>query len=392
MARGANDMGGRAVNRCINAAGTGALQRQIFRLLPRWRRWMQKAATMLTAPAGSADIVAAWNSRHFGAKIMRAGSIRLFEIFGITVYLHISWFLIVLFEMSSRSHYYSSPIWQFMEIIALFGIVLMHEFGHAMACRSVGGTADTIILWPFGGFAYVSPPWRPGAMLWSIVAGPLVNVILIPVTVGIFWLTVAPHVPLTWNNFLHLLFYTPAAAGDIGRFLSRVVLINIVLLIFNLLPVYPLDGGKILWSLLWFVTGEAVALRIASVVGLLGSGLLAFYALKSQQIYLIALSAFLIFEAVAAYRQSTRLMIMNKIPRHARYRCPHCDHGARVGAFWTCANCSTQFDMFASHGQCPNCHASFLNTEIQCPECRTVSPVSAWFAAVTVDPIEPPKS
>ena len=53
-----------------------------------------------------------------------------------------------------------------------------------MACRQVGGTADHILLWPFGGVAYVNPPQRPGAMLWSIAAGPLVNVALAPVFIG----------------------------------------------------------------------------------------------------------------------------------------------------------------------------------------------------------------
>jgi Zn-dependent protease len=67
-----------------------------------------------------------------------------------------------------------------LEYLALFSIVLMHEFGHALACRQVGGTADQILLWPFGGVAYVNPPQRPGAMLWSIAAGPLVNVALFP--------------------------------------------------------------------------------------------------------------------------------------------------------------------------------------------------------------------
>ena len=57
----------------------------------------------------------------------------------------------------------------------------MHEFGHALACRQVGGKANQIMLWPLGGVAYVSPPQRPGAMLWSIAAGPLVNVVLVPV-------------------------------------------------------------------------------------------------------------------------------------------------------------------------------------------------------------------
>ena len=66
-------------------------------------------------------------------------------------------------------------------ILALFLIVLIHEFGHQLACRSVGGQTHDIVLWPLGGVAYVSPPQRPGAQLWSIAAGPLVNVVLIPV-------------------------------------------------------------------------------------------------------------------------------------------------------------------------------------------------------------------
>ena len=61
-----------------------------------------------------------------------------------------------------------------------FLIVLLHEFGHALACRQVGGTANQIVLWPLGGVAYVNPPQRPGATLWSIAAGPLVNVALLP--------------------------------------------------------------------------------------------------------------------------------------------------------------------------------------------------------------------
>ena len=75
-----------------------------------------------------------------------------------------------------------------LEYLALFVIVLLHEFGHALACRQVGGQADQIVLWPLGGVAYVAPPPRPGATLWSIAAGPLVNVVLVPVlTILWFW-------------------------------------------------------------------------------------------------------------------------------------------------------------------------------------------------------------
>src|SRR6202046_3764984 len=110
----------------------------------------------------------------------RARSFRLFRLAGIDVFLNWSWFLVAVFEIEARKGSYSTVVWNGLEYLALFLIVLMHEFGHAMACRQVGGTADHIMLWPFGGVAYVNPPQRPGATLWSIAAGPLVNVVLAP--------------------------------------------------------------------------------------------------------------------------------------------------------------------------------------------------------------------
>src|SRR5579862_325287 len=103
------------------------------------------------------------------------GSIHLFKVAGVDLYLHWSWFFVALYEIQSRRGQYSSVTWNVLEYLALFAIVLMHEFGHALACRQVGGTANRILLWPFGGVAYVNPPQRPGATLWSIAAGPLVN-------------------------------------------------------------------------------------------------------------------------------------------------------------------------------------------------------------------------
>src|SRR4029077_16760827 len=108
----------------------------------------------------------------------RQGSIHLFRFSGIDVFLHWSWFLVAVYEIQGRAGGYSSVAWNVVEYLALFVIVTMHEFGHALACRQVGGQANQIVLWPLGGVAYVSPPPRPGAMLWSIAAGPLVNVAL----------------------------------------------------------------------------------------------------------------------------------------------------------------------------------------------------------------------
>src|SRR5262249_6956914 len=132
------------------------------------------------------------------------------------------------------------------------------EFGHALACRSVGGKAERIILWPLGGVAFVEPPPRPGAVLWSIAAGPLVNVVLVPLTVTL-WI-VAGRVT--------------GSEGDLYHFFLALTVMNLVNLIFNLMPFYPLDGGQILRSLLWFFLGPARSLRVACFFGLCGAGAL----------------------------------------------------------------------------------------------------------------------
>src|SRR5438093_8721476 len=116
---------------------------------------------------------------------MRSGVIRLFRFAGIEVFLHFSWFLVAAIYISGYIRRYELPVWGVLEYVSVFVIVLMHEFGHSLACRQVGGVANRIVLWPLGGVAFVSPPPRPGAVLWSIAAGPLVNVALVPVTLGL---------------------------------------------------------------------------------------------------------------------------------------------------------------------------------------------------------------
>ncbi|HJT01886.1 MAG TPA: site-2 protease family protein, partial [Terriglobales bacterium] len=187
---------------------------------------------------------------------IRKGSVHLFRIAGIDVFLHWSWFLVALFEINARSGRYSSVAWNIAEYLALFAVVLLHEYGHALACRQVGGTADHIVLWPLGGVAYVDPPPRPGATLWSITAGPLVNVILL-VIITIVGMAVK-NLGL-WPAFPNL-----------HALMRALWYINLGLLIFNLLPIYPLDGGQILRSLLWFALGRARSLMAATIVGFIG--------------------------------------------------------------------------------------------------------------------------
>src|SRR4051812_30981066 len=181
---------------------------------------------------------------------IQGGSIRLFRIAGIDVLLHWSWFFFALLRLqptgsddSFQFAQYEAQAWYAAEYLALFGMVLLHEFGHVLACRSVGGIANRIVLWPFGGIAFVDPPARPLAVLWGIAAGPLVNALLLAPTIGFWVVCRAAGLQDT--------------APDLFRFAVALAWTNGYLLLFNILPVYPLDGGQMLQALLWPVLGRA---------------------------------------------------------------------------------------------------------------------------------------
>jgi Zn-dependent protease len=300
-------------------------------------------------------------------------SIRLFRISGIDVFLHWSWFLVALIEIQSRAKTYSSITWNVLEYLALFLIVLLHEFGHALACRQVGGTAEQIVLWPLGGIAYVSPPPRPAATLWSIVAGPLVNVALIPVFL------LAGRVSQTLGLY--------QAVPSFHPFLRAVATVNIALLIFNILPIYPLDGGKILWSLLWFVLGRARSLMAATIVGFLGVAGLIGVAVVTRSTWLGVLCVFFLLNCWNALRGAFAMARQEKAPRHQGYACPACQAAPPAGNYWSCSRCKKAFDTFVSNAVCPDCRTTFAST--RCSACGKSNPIAAWIVPAAV-PVSSP--
>jgi len=292
----------------------------------------------------------------------RQGSIHLFRLAGIDLYLHWTWFLVAYYGINQRVGWYTSPIWNVLEYLALFAIVLMHEFGHSLACRQVGGHADQIVLWPLGGVAYVQPPQRPGAMLWSLAAGPLVNVVLVP---ALYLLKVlANH-----TGILH-------TAPDAYRLLYAITFINTGLLIFNLLPIYPLDGGQILRSLLWLVVGRAWSMTIATVLGLVGVVGLVLLAIVSRSVWLGVLSAFILLNCWRGLRYGLRLVRVARAPRREGFACPSCGAAPPSGELWTCPGCRKVFDVFEAEPVCPECGT--VAAAMQCLECGDTSPIHAW--------------
>ena len=263
---------------------------------------------------------------------LRQGSIHLFRFAGIDLFLHWSWFLVAVYEIQGGTKSYSSLAWNAVEYLALFVIVMMHEYGHALACQQVGGTANHIVLWPLGGVAYVNPPQRPGATLWSIAAGPLVNVAFL---VGLSLLGML-------NRSMGFL----AAVPNLHALLRSLWFINFGLLVFNLLPIYPLDGGQILRSLLWFVIGRARSLMVAVVIGFIGVAGLIMFALWRQSLWIGVIAVFILANCWGGLKQAKALVRMAKLPRREGFACPSCKTAPPVGAFWKCSRCGTAFDTF----------------------------------------------
>lgn len=225
---------------------------------------------------------------------MQGGAFRLFRFAGIQVYLHFTWFLVAAFQITQFAGRYSSPVWSVLEYVGLFAIVLVHEFGHALACRQTGGIADRIVLWPLGGIAFVNPPPRPGAYLWSIAAGPLVNVVLLPV-LSLAWVVAEGQ----WRMSNH----------DAYLFIYSLWYINAALLIFNLLPIYPLDGGQIVRALLWFAVGQIRSLKIASVIGFGCAIIWIVLALSRGWYWLAFIGFFVLSQAQAGWRYAKQLAL-----------------------------------------------------------------------------------
>jgi Zn-dependent protease len=268
------------------------------------------------------------------------------------------------YEIQSRNGRYSSITWNVLEYLALFLIVLLHEFGHSLACRQVGGRANQIVLWPLGGVAYVDPPPRPGATLWSIAAGPLVNVALVP----ILWILAHSSRSLP-------------TMPDVYALLLSVFYINLVLLIFNMLPIYPLDGGQILRSLLWFVIGRARSLMVATVLGLIGAAGFIVFAFWMQSPWYGAMAIFMIMNCWGGLRHALALSRFAKLPRHIAFACPACKTSPTIGEFWKCGKCGQSFDTFQTNAVCPQCATQFPVTK--CMDCGEAHPMSEWTAPVT---------
>jgi len=189
----------------------------------------------------------------------RSDHIRIARVFGIPIYLHFSWLIIFgLIVWTLSTGYFpgrypdlpASSNWAkgLVASLLFFVSILLHELGHALVARRYGLRTRSITLFIFGGVAQLEKDPRDGrAEFWMAAAGPLVSLAL----AGLFYV------------FALLPFIGPSVAA-VANYLA---LINLVLALFNLVPAFPMDGGRILRGALWRSLGKARATRIASGAG-----------------------------------------------------------------------------------------------------------------------------
>jgi Zn-dependent protease len=214
-----------------------------------------------------------------------AWSVPCGRLFGVDVRLHWTLFVVSAFDgfgMLGRG----VPWWAVAVFMAIWILsILMHELGHIFMARLVGGEADSLHLWALGGFGGCSAPARPGPQFAVAAAGPLVTGLLAAACwIGSRELTDAGQVPL------------------LALFLGYGAGVNLTLLLFNLIPAYPLDGGRMLRSALWPLSGRARAVRWTIYTAYVILPLLAFAAFRYQDERLLIIALMLFIAVILEHR------------------------------------------------------------------------------------------
>lgn len=231
-------------------------------------------------------------------------SVPFFRIGGVSVRLHITFLVFAAFTLlgpllSSKGHL---PIgYLLMSVTCLWLSVLLHEFGHVIACRLVGGEADEILLWPLGGLAMCRPPHNWRASLITTLGGPLVNVLMMVPTGLAILAAGGGREALLFNPFTPFVGMTAFQSAISGSSLTVglwttvwwLYYVNLALLLFNMLLVmFPMDAGRVLQEVLWSRIGYRRSMKIAATVGMVMAGLVGMYAMVRSETTLMTIAIF----------------------------------------------------------------------------------------------------
>lgn len=212
------------------------------------------------------------NSGQKGIKAMQRApsetphSLGLLTVMGIPIRIHYTFFLL----LAWLAFYESGPsrLYGLLNILGIFTCVVLHELGHSVIAQRFGIQVSEIVLYPIGGVARLEKNPPPRAEVWIAIAGPAVNVIIAGLIYAILTARGVPLLP--WGELM----------AERGHYWQKLLFSNILLVLFNLIPAFPMDGGRVLRALLAMGVGEARGTQIAASIGqilALGLGLLGLF-------------------------------------------------------------------------------------------------------------------
>jgi len=229
---------------------------------------------------------------------------KLGKIIGIDVYLHTT-FLLLIGWIALTNWLQENSLVAVISgvgfILALFASVILHEYGHALTARRFGVKTRNITLYPIGGVANLERiPEDPKQELWVAIAGPAVNVVIALILfIGLFFTRALE--PLT----------SLSLTG--GSFVERLMVTNLILVGFNLIPAFPMDGGRVLRALLAMKLEYTAATQIAASIGQGIAFLFGFIGLFSNP-FLVFIALFVWIGAQSEARMVTLKSVLNGIP------------------------------------------------------------------------------
>lgn len=218
------------------------------------------------------------------------GAVKIITAFNIPVFIHWSFGLIlayVLYVSNGEGLSGSETLWALITVLGLFFCVTLHEFGHALAARRYGVGTKDIALYPIGGVARLERlPKKPMQEFVVAIAGPLVNFAIC--------LVILPYM-IYMPDSLDILKEGRSFAGSASDFLPAMFVLNLGLGIFNLIPAFPMDGGRIFRALMSLKLDRVKATLVAARLGQIIAAVAIFYGVQGKLGVTSAFIGFFIF-------------------------------------------------------------------------------------------------
>ena len=227
-----------------------------------------------------------------------SGRVFLFRFWRVDVYAHASLLVLSVLVLLFGSPFGATPLDRFIFVVILFGIILLHEFGHISGARISGGEASHVELTPLGGLAFTAPAKGPRPTLITVICGPLVNVVICLICGAALyfltgWIRIGPFDIGGWESRPE--WFSPTWL-NVAFYLFYIYTVSYYLLLFNMLPIFPLDGGRTLQAVLWFRLSYYRSMLFTAAFGMVGAVLLFMWGLAVTSL-LMALIAVMCFMA-----------------------------------------------------------------------------------------------